>query len=270
MAQLTIIMIQIKHAEKTKFLWPCPGSKMRSRSKWKACCTSTMIVQLIGTKYVHICEAVWAESRTQSTTSLIWSMQKNKVFRDVVLDLKYKVMVKMKGMLHIYNDCTIDWHQVSENMWSGLGWVTHTKYHPSYIKYAGKKSFLWPCPGSEIKSRSKWKVCCTSTIDWHQVCANMWSGLAGVAHAKYHPSYIKYAEKLSFLWPFPESEMRSKLKVCCTSTMIVQLIGIKCVQICEAVWVESRTQSTTPIRDGRTDGRTDGLTHGHEWFILHV
>ena len=36
--------------------------------------------------------------------------------------------------------------------------------------------------------------------------------------------------------------------------MIVQLIGIKCVQICEAVWAESRTQSTTPIRDGRTDG----------------
>ena len=52
-----------------------------------------------------------------------------------------KVKVKMKGMLHIYNDCTIDWHQVCENMWSGLGWVAHTKYHPSYIKYAGKLSF---------------------------------------------------------------------------------------------------------------------------------
>ena len=111
-----------------------------------------------------------------------------------------KVNVKMKGMLHIYNDCTIDWHQVCENMWSGLGWVIFTKYHLSDIKYAGKQS-----PGSEIKSRSKWKVCCTST-------------------------------------------------------MIVQLIGIKCVQICKAAWAESHTQSTTPIRDGRTHACTDGCT----------
>ena len=42
--------------------------------------------------------------------------------------------------------------------------------------------------------------------------------------------------------------------------MIVQLIGIKYIQICEAVLAESRTQSTTPIRDGRTDTRTDGRT----------
>ena len=196
----------IKYAWKQSFSWRCPGSEIKSRSKWKVCCTSTMIVQLIGTKYVKICEVVWAESRTQ-------------------------------------------------------------KYHPSYIKYAGKQSFLWPCPGSEIKSRSKWKVIMLHiyndcTTDWHQVCANMWSGLGWVAHTKYHPSYIKYAEKLSFLWPFPESEMRSrsKWKVCCTSTMIVQLIGIKCVQICEAVWAESRTQNNTPIRNGHTDRRTDGRT----------
>ena len=72
MAQLPIIMIQIKHEEKTKFLWPCPESDMRSRSKWKVCCTSTMIVQLIGIKCVQICKVVWAESRTQSTTP-IWN-----------------------------------------------------------------------------------------------------------------------------------------------------------------------------------------------------
>ena len=41
--------------------------------------------------------------------------------------------------------------------------------------------------------------------------------------------------------------------------MIVQLIVIKCVQICEAIWAESRTQSTTPIRDG--------WTHGHEYYV---
>ena len=118
-----------------------------------------------------------------------------------------KVKFKMKGMLHIYNDCTTDWHQACANMWSGLGWVTHTKYHPSYIKYAEKISFLWPFPESEMRSRSKWKVCCTST-------------------------------------------------------MIVQLIGIKCVQKCEAVWAESRTQ--VPPLFG-TDGRTDG----HESYVHH-
>ena len=73
MAQLPIIMIQIKHAEKN---------------------------------YVFV------------TLSWIWN----------------KVMVKMKGMLHIYNVCTIDWHQVCANMSSGLGWVAHTKYHP----YSGR------------------------------------------------------------------------------------------------------------------------------------
>ena len=55
--------------KKTKFLWP-PGSEMRSLSKWKGYCTFTMIVQLIGTKYVQICEALWAETRTQSTTHI--------------------------------------------------------------------------------------------------------------------------------------------------------------------------------------------------------
>ena len=92
------------------------------------------------------------------------------------------------------------------------------------------------------------------TIDWYQVCVNMWSELGWVAHTNYHPSYIKYAEKLNFVWSFPESKMRSlsKYKVCCTSTMIVQLIGTKYVQIYEAVWAESHTQSTTPIRNGRT------------------
>ena len=45
--------------------------------------------------------------------------------------------------------------------------------------------------------------------------------------------------------------------------MIVQLIGTKYVQICEAVWAESRTQSTTPIRDGHTDAQT----HGHESYV---
>ena len=49
--------------------------------------------------------------------------------------------------------------------------------------------------------------------------------------------------------------------------MIVQLIGIKCVQICEAVWAESRTQITTPIRDGRTDTRTHRRTHAHESYV---
>ena len=91
----------------------------------------------------------------------------------------------------------------------------HKVYHLSYIKNAGKQSLLWPCPGSEIKSRSKWKVCCTST-------------------------------------------------------MIVQLIGTKYVQICEAVWAESRTQSTTPIRDGLRDARTDTRTDARTWILCPI
>ena len=120
--------INIKYAEKLSFFVTLSWIWKKSRSKWKVCCTSTMIVQLIGTKYVKICEAVWAESRTQSTTVLYKVCRKIKFF--VTLSWIWnKVKVKMKGMLHIYNDCTIDWHQVCENMWSGLGWVAHTKYH---------------------------------------------------------------------------------------------------------------------------------------------
>ena len=97
----------------------------------------------------------------------------------------------MKGMLHIYNDCTIDWHQACENMWSGLGWVTHTKYHLSYIKYAGKLKFFvtfsWIWNEVMVKMKGMLHIYNDCTIDWHQVCANMWSGLGWVAHTKYHP-----------------------------------------------------------------------------------
>ena len=49
-----------------------------------------------------------------------------------------EVKVKMKGMLNIYNDCTINWHHVCANMWSGLDGVVHTKYHP----YSGRTDGL--------------------------------------------------------------------------------------------------------------------------------
>ena len=240
----------IKYAEKLSFLWPCPGSEIKSRSKWKVCCTSTMIVQLIGTS---MCKYVkrFGLSRAHKVPPVLYKVCMKTKFLVTLYWIWNKVKVKMKGMLHIYNDCTIDWHQVCANMWSSLGWVAHTKYNLSYIKYS--KFFVtlsWIWNKVKVKMKGMLHIYDDCTTDWHQVCVNMWSGLSWVAHTKYHPSYIKYAEKLSFLWPFPESEMRSwsKWKVCCTSTMIVQLIGIKCVQICEAVWAESRTQSTTHLK----------------------
>ena len=122
--------------------------------------------------------------------------------------------------------------------------------------------FLWPCPGSEMRSRSKWKVSCTPTmivrligIKYVQICEAVWAESCTQVP---HVSYIEYAEKLSFLWPCPGSEMRSmsKLKVCCTSTMIVQLIGTKYVQICEAVWEKYHPYS----------GQTDTRTHRRTWI----
>ena len=99
-----------------------------------------------------------------------------------------EVKVKMKGMLHIYNDCTIDWHQVWGNMWSGLGWVAHTKYHTSFIKYAEKTKFFvtlsWIWNKVKVKMKGMLHIYNYCTIDWYQVCANMWSG---VTHTKYHP-----------------------------------------------------------------------------------
>ena len=136
-----------KACRKKKFLWPCPGSEMRSRSQWKVSCTSIMIVQLIGTKYVQICEAVWAESPT-STTRLIYKVCRITKFFVTLSWIWNKVNVKLKGMLHIYNYCTIDWHQVCANTWNGLGWVAHTKYHP-YSGRTHRRTHRWTwilCP----------------------------------------------------------------------------------------------------------------------------
>ena len=93
---------------------------MRSRSKWKVCCTSTMIVQLIGIMYVQICEAFGLSRAHKVPPVLYKECRKTKLF--VTLSWIWnEVKVKMKGMLHIHNDCTIDWHQVCANIGSGLG-----------------------------------------------------------------------------------------------------------------------------------------------------
>ena len=70
-----------------------------------------------------------------------------------------EVKVKMKGMLHIYNDCTIDWHQVFANMWSGLGWVTPTMYHP----YSGCTD-AWTQSRTDMNPTKIRKVICIHLI----------------------------------------------------------------------------------------------------------
>ena len=208
----------------------------------------------------------------------------------------------MKGMLHIYNDCTIDWHKVCANMWSSLGRVAHTKYHPSYIKYAGKQRlYNWLAPSMckyvkrfglsrahkvppiwnkvcrktklfatlswiwnkvKVKMKGMLHIYNDCTIDWLAPSMCKYVKRFGQSRAhKVPPVLYKVCRKTKFFVTFSWiwNEVKVKMKVCCTSTMIVQLIVIKCVQICEAVWAESRTQSTTPIRDGRT--------HGHEPYV---
>ena len=83
-----------------------------------------------------------------------------------------EVKVKMKGVLHIYNDCTIDWHQVQYVQICEAVWAESRTQstHLSYIKYAEKLSFF-------VKIKGILHIYNDCTIDWHQVCANMWSSL---------------------------------------------------------------------------------------------
>ena len=74
--------------------------------------TSVMNMHQTGTKYVEMGEAVWADSSTQSTTRHTNGMQKAKC---IFLTLTCNE-VKMKGVLHINNDCVIDWYKVCVNI----------------------------------------------------------------------------------------------------------------------------------------------------------
>ena len=113
-------------------VWPLPESTKRSWSKQKVCCTSTMIRQVTGTKlwkYVQWFRLI----REHKVPAVIHNTcRKLSVFVTLIYN---GVKVKLKGVLHIYNDCAIDWHQICANMWSGLGWVAaHKKYHPYSVR----------------------------------------------------------------------------------------------------------------------------------------
>ena len=171
------------------FLWPCPGSEIKSRSKWNVCCTSTVIVQLIDTKYVQICVAVGAESRTQSTTRhikyagkqsffAIWNKVKVKKLKTCCTSTIFVQLIGIKCV------------QICEAVWAE--W--RTKYHPCYKKYTGKQSLFvtlsWIWNKIKVKMKGMWHIYNYCTNDWHpsSVCKYVKRfGPSRVKHTKYHP-----------------------------------------------------------------------------------
>ena len=79
-------------------------------------------------------------------------------------------------MLYICNDCAIDW-QIWENMWSGLGWVEHTKNHPSCKRQSRKTSVVvtltWIC--NEVKIKGVQYIYNAWAIEWHQIYEAVWA-----------------------------------------------------------------------------------------------
>ena len=66
--------------------------------------------------------------------------------------------------------------KICANLWCGLGWVEHIKYHPSYKMHAEKQVFLWPWPDMQLgQGQNEKYVQLISTK--YIVCWNMWSGL---------------------------------------------------------------------------------------------
>ena len=101
--------------------------------------------------------------------------------------------------------CVWPWLESAKTSWSKqpvwctsamIMQLTGTKYAEiveafSYKRHAGNEEFLELDLQSAMRSMWKWKVCWTSTynncaIDWCQFYANMWSGLGGAEHTKYH------------------------------------------------------------------------------------
>ena len=226
-----------KYTGKLSFLWPCPGSEMRSR--WKVCCTSTMIVQLFAPS---MCKYVkrFGLSRAHKIPPVLYKVYTKTKFFVTLSWIWNEVKVKMKGMLHIYNDCTIVWHQVCANMWNGLGWVAHTKYNPSYFKYTRKLSF------------------CDLVLDlkWGQGQNERY-----VAHPQWlynclAPSMCKYMKRfgLSRTHKIPPVlyKVYRKTKFFATLSWIWNEVKVKMkgmLHIYNDCTIESRTQSTTHIRD---------------------
>ena len=116
-----------RHVEDEVFLQHWPGSAIRSRSKWEVCCTSTMICNwLAPSMYKYMNRFRLSRACTQSTTHC----RTRSVFVTLTCNCN-EVKVKIKDVLHIYNDCAIDSHQECANIWEAnydFPHVLHTNY----------------------------------------------------------------------------------------------------------------------------------------------
>ena len=72
--------VGLKGMLKTKCFCDLDTDLQSRKVKRKGVCTSTIIVQFIGTKYVQICKAIWSELTTQRTIRHIKGMPKTLVF----------------------------------------------------------------------------------------------------------------------------------------------------------------------------------------------
>ena len=111
-------------------LWPWPAVMEGWRSKWSACCTSTLFPELIGIIIGEIGRVVSEEKRTQTATSQTYKFTKSKYF--VTLTCSHEgVKVKMKCTLHIYIVPSVDWYHHWRNRSSSFGVEANTNYYPS-------------------------------------------------------------------------------------------------------------------------------------------
>ena len=75
-----------------------------------------------------------------------------------------EVKVKMKGSMHNHIPSAIHWYHYKS--WAPYSFreTVLTKWYPSGTNLQKIWSFLWPWAKVKMRSRSKWKVACTTTF----------------------------------------------------------------------------------------------------------
>ena len=140
------------------------------RSKWSACCTSTLFPELIDIIIGEIGRVVSEEKRTQTATSQTSKFPKSKYFATLTCS-HGGVKVKMKCTLHIYIVPWVDWYHHWRNRSSSFGGEANTNYYPS-AKSKFPKSKLHNFATLDLQS---WRGQCQNEVHIaHLHCSLSW------------------------------------------------------------------------------------------------
>ena len=161
------------------------------RSKWSACCTSTLFPELINIIIGEIGWVVSEEKRTQTATSQTSKFPKSKYFATLTCS-HGGVKVKMKCTLHIYIVPWVNWYHHWRNRSSSFGGEANKNCYQSNIQIPKILSISRPWPavmeGVKVKMKCTLHIYIVPSVDWYHHWRNRSSSFGGEAKTNYYPS----------------------------------------------------------------------------------